>query len=251
LITQAPNFDFTKIGQQLQEADETTSFKLLKGIHERFWHATKQEMERFLNRLQVPQRVIEQVKEVIAACADCDKYKLPPSRPRFGAELAGWFNDRVMIDLFFLFKRIWLILVDEATRYKVAEYLKNREGTTIMRAILHGWLRYFGPMKQLVSDQEGGVRSDETAITCERFSIHRVLKGSDDTGRHTGTGLAERHIQLIKLAALKTERTCVRQGLDVTYEDIVTEVTMGQNSMLEYGGYSPNQCVFGHNPRGL
>ena len=45
-----------------------------------------------------------------------------------------------------------------------------------------------GTMQQFVSDQGGGVTSDETSMTCDRFSIMRRLKGSTDREqRHTGT----------------------------------------------------------------
>ena len=40
------------------------------------------------------------------------------------------------------------------------------------------------------------------------------------------------------------------QELNVDKEDIVIECAMGQNFLLEYGGFTPAQCVLGHNPRG-
>ena len=73
----------------------------------------------------------------------------------------------------------------------------------MMRNLLANWLRYFGPPKILKSDQEGAIKGDEFALTCERYSIHRHLAGSDGSGTHTSTGLAEAHIKLVKTAALK------------------------------------------------
>ena len=199
----------------------------------------------------VPEAVFELIPAVIAACIHCRKFKLPGHRPKAGAELAGWFNDNVLIDLFFLWDLIRLMIVDEATRYKVIEKLPNRTAYAIFAALLRGWIRYFGPMKNLVSDQEGGVTAEETAIACERYSINRVLKGCDPEGRHTGTGLAEKHIHLSKLSALKCLDVTTRMGLtEITREDVMFEVGMGQNILLEYGGYSPSQCVIGCNPRG-
>ena len=34
-------------------------------------------------------------------------------------------------------------------------------------------------------------------------------------------------------------------------DDVVLEVTMSQNHILEYGGFTPAQALMGHNPRGL
>ena len=41
---------------------------------------------------------------------------------------------------------------------------------------------------------------------------------SDEKGQHTVTGLAERHVFLMRTAALKTERSCSKKG--ITVEDV-------------------------------
>ena len=150
--------------------------------------------------------------DVVDACPDCNKFKAIAHRPKAGAELAGWFNDFVVVDLFYLWDKIWLMAIDEATRYKIAAFLKDKYGRTIMRALLRDWIRYFGPMKHLVSDQEGGIAAEDFGLTVERYSITLLLKGSDPAGRHTGTGLAEKHIHLTKAAALKLKSKCQRQN---------------------------------------
>ena len=115
-------------------------------------------------------------------------------------------------------------------------------------AIFKNWIRYFGPMRTLTTDQEGGIKADEAALTCDRYAIVRRLKGSYG---HTSTGLAERHIELTKAIMLKCKSNVEQDGLtDLTDEDLAFEAGMAQNTMLEYGGYTPCQCVMGHNPRG-
>ena len=100
-----------------------------------------------------------------------------------------------MVDLFFIFDLTFIMMIDEAIRYKVAALLPDRSASTIMSTLLLHWFRYFGPPKRLKSDQEGGITADEVSLVCDRFSIHRQLSGSDDSGKHTSTGLAERHIR--------------------------------------------------------
>ena len=79
-------------------------------------------------------------------------------------------------------------------------------------------------------------------------SIVRRLKGSYG---HTSTGLAERHIELTRAIMLKCKSDAERdQALDLSDEDLAFEAGMAQNTMLEYGGFTPCQCVMGHNPRG-
>ena len=156
-----------------------------------------------------------------------------------------------MIDLFYLFGMQFLMMMDEAVRYKVVCLCTTKDAKTLAKVMLLNWFRYFGPPKVLRSDQEGGIRSEEFAQVCDRFSIHRQLAGSDDTGQHTQTGLPEKHIQLVKLSSLKCQHQCEAQGLNIDKEDIVVECAMSQNFQLEYGGFTPAQGVIGHNPRGL
>ena len=156
-----------------------------------------------------------------------------------------------MVDLFYIFGMQFMLMIDEAVRYKVAALLANKDGKSIMKCLLLNWIRYFGACKTIKSDQEGGIKSDDFALACDRYSIHRQFAGSDDKGQHTSTGLVERHVQLVKISSLKCEHQCRAQGLDVDKEDIVVECCMAQNHQLEYNGYTPAQGLLGHNPRGI
>ena len=208
-------------------------------------------MRKFLSRLSVPEAIFDLVRTVIQCCPDCNAFAPVPHRPRFGAELAGHFGDVMVADLFYIFNLQFLMMIDEAIRYKVVDEVVKKDAPTIGQVMLRSWIRYFGPPKRLKFDQEGAIRSEEFATICDRFSIHRQLAGSDESGKHTTTGLAERHIALTKIASLKCDRSCEKKGIEVSKQDIVFECAMGQNCILEYGGFSPNQCLMGHNPRGM
>ena len=103
----------------------------------------------------------------------------------------------------------------------------SKDAQSLGKVLLLGWFRYFGPPRVLRSDQEGGIKAEEFAKICDRFSIHRQLGGSDASGKHTTTGLPETHIGLVKGASLKCEHQCRAQGLCVDKEDIVVECAMG------------------------
>ena len=79
---------------------------------------------------------------------------------------------------------------------------------------------YFGPMEYFVSDQEGAITSDMIGMALERFSIKRVLVGK---GSHTGTGLIDSHIRLVKWTALKLKFDAKREGLQVSDRLLVQE----------------------------
>lgn len=208
-------------------------------------------MERFLSRLGVPDRCYELLDTVIRTCEHCNAFKPVPRQPRFGAELAGHFGDVVVIDLLYIFNMQFMLIIDEATRWKICALCMRKDAASLGKCFLHTWLRYFGPPRVARSDQEGGIKSEEFVKLCDRFSIYRQLAGSGSKGEHTTTGSAESHIRLVKTAALKCEHQCKHQGLPIDQEDIVFECCMGQNFQLEYGGFTPAQAVLGHNPRGM
>ena len=107
-----------------------------------------------------------------------------------------------------------------------------------------------------LSDQEGALASDAFAALCDAFGIERWLAGSDrgnlgKGGKHTTTGLAEKHIDLLKLAMLKMHADCIEAGAPATPGEIVAECSMAANIILSYGGASPATAVLGTNPREL
>ncbi len=66
-------------------------------------------------------------------------------------------------------------------------------------------------------------------MTCDRFNIQRKFVGTDPNApEHTGTGLVESYIRLIKATALKTKRDMVGLGIEVKDEDVVCECCMAQ-----------------------
>ena len=81
---------------------------------------------------------------------------------------------------------------------------------------------------------------------CDPLSVRRIFAGTDD---HTVTGLAERHIMLTRISALKLYEEAKRAGLEVTRQHIMYEATMCQNLILSYDGGSPAQGVLGYVPR--
>eukprot|EP00959_Pyramimonas_sp_CCMP1952_P050309 1051382-Pyramimonas_sp.AAC.1 len=107
-------------------------------------------------------------------------------------------------------------MADEEIRWMLAEVLPKKGAFRIAQAMLQAWFRYFGPPKCIDFDQEGGVRSDDLAVVCDRYSMRRQKGGSDDSGKH-----ASRHIGLIKTSALKCKASAARQGLAVPDEDSV------------------------------
>ena len=248
-----PNFNVSTLAWTLREGSEEDKVRALLGLHERMWHARGKKFYDMLNRLMVPKSAIDLVEKALSHCVECRKWEIPKNLPRFSAELSGFFNELLMMDLFFCWDKIWLMILDDAVKYRITSPLKSKTGKDIFKALLKDWIRYFGPPRSIISDQEGGIKSEDFALVCERFSIYRRLAGSTakKLEEHTRTGAVERAIALTKLTMFKVRADAIREGWQVDDEDIAYEATMAGNTSLEYGGITPAQCVLGQNPRGM
>ena len=162
------------------------------------------------------------------------------------ASLAVRFNQFVVGDLFFIFEKVFLMLIDDCLRYRIAAYMPDKRAISFLRALLKSWIRYFGPMEHLVFDQDSAVTSEMCTQACDRFLIKRRLSGVD---AHTPTGFVERAIGIIKLTALKSKKDALREGLVIDDATIVEEASMIGNLTLNYGNATPAQALLGYTPR--
>ena len=128
--------------------------------------------------------------------------------PQVKAHYATQFNEIVQHDLFFLFDQTFMLLIDECIKYKSGDHLTDKRGPTIARALYNLWIRVWGPPQNLLSDQEGGLLSNECTRMFDNLNINRLLVG---TGGSTTKGLVERHIALTKTAMLKLHKTVQRR----------------------------------------
>ena len=248
------NFDFRRVLvrlPRLARTDEEQAKRLILGLHERFWHANASDLKSLLSRAGMPSEVLKLVAETVSGCAICRRYSKLKSKPVVKAGHPGAFNVEVQADYFQLWEQWFLILVDVATRYKVITKVSGRDLPTALQTILQNWLRFFGPMKKLISDQESCLMSHEAAAEFERMNIERAPAGTTRgraQGEHTTTGVVEKHTDLSKICMLKLKAECQRQGLDADPGDIAAEASFAQNATINIGGYSPHMMGMGTLP---
>ena len=190
-----PLFDFKKVYKRLQidivAKDPQMAKRLLLGLHERFYHCPIGDFKNMLLRAGLSSDILPLAEEAVMSCSICRKYVRMPNRPqvKIGSH-AGTFNQRVQLDLF-QYQEVWiLLLVDEATRFKVATDVESREHGHLLPKMLDVWFVVLGPPHQLVLDQESSLMSHAAGRELERFSIERIPKGttSGSAGKqHTGT----------------------------------------------------------------
>ena len=78
--------------------------------------------------------------------------------------------------------QLYLLTIDEATRYKIATTYQSRELKHVLNA-LNSWIRYFGPMRNLVSDQETSLMTVAAGVELQRLGIARQ-PGRTTSGAH-------------------------------------------------------------------
>ena len=112
-----PLYDFRRILHKLPRlasSDPTQVKRLIVGLHERVWHAPVGDVRNILQRCGQPW-------EVVQLAAVCRKYSRAGRRPQHrGAHLSPSFNDLVQMDVFQFQDHLFMLVIDEATRYKVA-----------------------------------------------------------------------------------------------------------------------------------
>ena len=95
-------------------------------------------------------------------------------------------------------------------------------------------------MDKLMTDQEGGLISNEATAFFDSFEIERVLVGTDGS---TTKGLVERHIQITKLAMLRFKKQSKESGVQLTDSEICMECCQAQNLLLDYAGGVPQVAL--------
>ena len=106
-----------------------------------------------LERAGMPKTVLDLVNLVVPRkCKRCMQFAHARHRPKVKTWFGRFFNHVVQADLFFLWDCVFIILVDECTRYKFAEILTSRSYESIREVLMRGWFRFFGPPRIFLSD---------------------------------------------------------------------------------------------------
>ena len=247
--------DISRVIDRLKKASaRKEQVRLLLGIHVHFWHAPPPRLKCMLEFQGLSDEIVRLMANIDKYCSHCSKYKYPFRRPMTKISLATHFNERLQMDFYFLWDDLFILIVDECARYKTSGRLPNREFETLMKFFLYCWFRWFGPPRQLVSDQDSTFRSTEMARLCDRYHIQRVLAGSDPQkfssgGKHTTTGLAESHVKLHQLTMLILKEDIKNSGFEISNDELAIETSMAHNALLTFNGVTPNMCVLGIEPR--
>ena len=153
-----PNYSLKRAFQRLpklvEAGDLTKAKQLLLGLHERLWHSPIGDFCNLLKKANMAQDIIDLAVEAVRQCAICRKYVRLPNRPQTRARGASYFNENVQMDLFKWEDTWFMLLIDEASRFKTCGVIDGHDYENLLNAFRKNWIYFFGPPRTLVLDSK-------------------------------------------------------------------------------------------------
>ena len=84
---------------------------------------------------------------------------------------------------------------------------------------------------------------DEAAVFLERHKCHRKLKATD-----LHAHMVERHHEALRDLFHKISDQTAAEGVRVTPDNVISEASYAKNVLVNIGGHSPHEAVFGTRP---
>ena len=210
------------------------------GSGEKIWKLT--ETAQWSDGLNEDERgeVKKLVSELIGSCEVCKRYKRNPAKPVVSFPWSKTFNEILALDVGEIEERKFLVIVDMATRYCQAHWIRDKKPETIIRALYEGWFAIFGAPAKILSDNGGEFQNEKVRMMAEKWNIKLLATAAESPWSN---GLCEKTVGILK-ESLRKMRDDEKVDLTVALRWVVS----ARNSLTNNGGFSPNQLVFGKNP---
>ena len=180
------------------------------------------------------------VTDLIASCEVCRRYKRNPAKPVVGFSWGKTFNEVLALDVGEIEERKFLVMVDMATRYCQAHWIRDKKPETIIRTLVDGWYAIFGAPLKILSDNGGEFQNEKVRRMSERWNVKLLATAAESPWSN---GLCEKTVGILKESLRK-----MRDDEEVDLAIALRWVVSARNCLVNNGGFSPNQLVFGKNP---
>ena len=227
----------------LMNADDDAKLNALEKLHKQFGHRPKDSFIKLLKSANSwSPDMSSMIDKIINGCEGCIKRKRNPDRPAVCMPMASEFNEKLAIDLSFYKNHIILHMVDMWSRLSVSVQIQRKKPSEVVQAIMRNWIAYFGVPGSILNDNGGEFTADEIRELKSILNVHDLTTGSESPWQN---GLCEKNHALV-------DSILERLDEDFPDTDMDTKLAwagMAKNSLQMTYGYSPNQLVFGQNPR--
>ena len=241
-----------EIEELMLEGWKGLSHKEIRGaimkLHLQFGHGSGEKIWKITEEAKWSDGLSEEEKEeirklitdLISVCEVCKKYKRNPGKPVVGFSWSRVFNEVLSLDVGELEGRKFLVIVDMATRYCQAYWIADKRPDTIIKTLIDGWFAFFGAPSKILSDNGGEFQNEKMRKMTERWNIKLLATAAESPWSN---GLCEKTVGILKESMRK-----MRDEEDVSCKMALRWVVCARNCLVNNGGFSPNQLVFGRNP---
>ena len=219
----------------------------LKRIHFGLGHPSHTAFERMLKATGDFNKSVDiELNKLYQACDTCLKFRKSKPIPKVAPPLSSAVNDTVTIDLKICGRtgKVILYMIDDFSRYVVAELLPNKEGETIVKSFINKWIMGtpYGPPKQIISDNGLEFINAKMRSMCEAFGIKHITTGAWSAHQN---GLNERN----HFTCDQIMNKIMDSNPSIKREEALRQAVYTKNMMLNVHGFSPAQILTGKQPR--
>lgn len=219
----------------------------LQRLHRRFGHPSVDRLRRILERTghEVPKHALIRLSKY---CTQCQLYGKSPGRFKFTLKDEEIdFNHSIYIDIMHIDNRPVLHVIDEATRYQAARWLKEQTSKHIWNVLRMCWIdTYIGPPDRIVHDAGRNLTGKEFAGYARGMNI--VTKTAP-VEAHNSVGLIERSHPVLRRAYQVLSAEFNALGLETNREMLLQMAVKAVNDTAGPDGLIPTLLVYGTYPR--
>src|SRR5678815_691114 len=220
--------------------------KALRKLHIQFGHPGIEKLWRLIldvfekDTLKEDERrsIRQSLEDMQENCDVCIRFKRTPARPIVGLPLGRVCNEVVCMDLGELDGEKFLVMIDSATRYCQASWVKSKKPEEITKRIMEKWISLFGAPKELFSDSGLEFSNEEMKKMTERFGIKQKVTAARSP---FSNGLCERMVGLLKDSIRKLREEGIHLEIGLMWS------VAAKNSLSDANGFAPNHLVFDRN----
>ena len=215
--------------------------KIVRKLHRQFAHPSALKLKELLkNAKKLNIQYSKAIDKVSTECDTCTRFKKPLPRPIVSLPLATKFNETVAMDLKMWHGLYFLVIVDVATRFCAGAVMKSKSADNVVTLFFKHWISLFGTPQKLLSDNGREFNNEKVRNMADLFGIKILCTAAEAPWSN---GVCERLNYILGISVKK-----IMDDTKCNIEIALAWAIAARNSLHNFGGFSPNQLVFGYNP---
>lgn len=216
-------------------------------LHQQFGHASSQKINGLIDQAyqnketykEIKGELHDVIKKIVDECDACRKYKKCPPKPVVGLPLAQSFNEVIACDLGELEGKKFLVMVDWATNFCQASWIKDKKSSRILEGLFNSWITIFGAPRKIMSDNGLEFQNEEIRSMSDKLGIEMMATPAESPWSN---GKCERMVGVLKDGVKR-----LRQDVTSDWNIALKWTVAAKNNLMLKDGISPNQLIFGKN----